>query len=722
MTGSTSVKTDRYVNNPITRPIQKYVDKTTERIAQKFSNESIFRRHVLGEQARYNRWSHLDKGQRSAAVQHVIHQQLAALTDSGKLSASMSVGAKLGLTIPVVARIMHDNARSLTIKPGQYTEEIQKALEAQGLAPLRDGQHVNLAEDTRVINSKGVQIKKSRITQDKIVKQADAAVARGTKHDVALAAGLKKMGPLFTTKDPAQMAVDEAGNIKVVSNTLAHKMANEAHNGDRALRALYQEPTRVWRHLLLGLSPRYFVNNFIGNSIMLIAATDPVNLAKAFIHHTRLRNGAAGVAALRDETLAQAGVRANQLLAMTPSNAVWAAHRAKLAGQVGGADEAIAAAQTEDLLRGGNHGLFSGGKASKSGAGVNPIDAHLSAEHRSTMSSQAQSDLIGSTRKGVSGWLSRKPNLYRITQEWADEPQRLMAMNYSVMRTPEYQVAVARHLANGKSATEAAYQATNEVLKQGPVREIVASQVRHMLGQYHTFSKTEKFAKGYLIPFYAWDRAIVRHMQYIITESPYKAAMGAAIGAQGADQLKQMIGNAPDFMQSMIPLGFLGNSPGRVAAFNALTMSPYGSVGDLANLGMSLVGLSDKSTGQGSDAASNLNPILTSLTGQLSGTDPTTGAPVKTGPGGLIGGTAYGAFGHLPQLNLLESGAGNNAPNITASGRPTLYEHNFSAVLSSFLGIPIRQISPQAANYTYNKEHGVKTPSRKKNMFTTPGF
>lgn len=65
---------------------------------------------------------------------------------------------------------------------------------------------------------------------------------------------------------------DEAANVDghyvVVPKTFADQLTGEFRRSESALRAIWEQPTKIWRAMVLGLRPGFFTNNIVGNYLL----------------------------------------------------------------------------------------------------------------------------------------------------------------------------------------------------------------------------------------------------------------------------------------------------------------------------------------------------------------------------------------------------------------------------------------------------------------------
>jgi hypothetical protein len=702
--GDTAKMAQQWSRTPLIRARQMLTRDMGNWAAESKIGQAFKMDKIVGDAATASRWRFMDGAARAASMSHSIQRMLAALHKGGEFAKNFAPDA----LIKMVGDSMHQSLKDSGRAVDAATAPVGKAIHDQGLVYVKATEHLGTKETTNVVGkSAGRAFDGARkVTYPGLLqKVAEKAASKG--HDAAIEHGLTGLHDTLTTSDPALAAKDALGNPLAVPSDLAHRLGTEAMNAHRTIRLLYDNPTRVWRHMMLGLSPRYFVNNFVGNTLMLMAATDPVSLTKAFFNHLKVVRGAE--AAQREW---EASIRA----------AVQRMPKAVQAYHMANAEEKIAARRVSNLAQGGNRSMFG-----RTREGANPYNV-ISGAHQTFSRSNVD---IGKAEEAtgrsltLSKALNRTGKGYEITHNLADMPQRYMAMNYTLMRMPEYHAALKAYRAAGLSHDAAAYRAAEEALSSNAVRHTVDMQVTHMLGQYHTFRKWEKTTRR-VVPFYAWDRAIVGHMRDLMATQPYKVAMIGAIGHMGAGVRQSMLGNLPSFMQGVVPGGLIpgmGNDPGRMGILNTSSMNPYGTIADLTQLGMTAAGVGQGGPKIGDSLGSQLNPLLVNTIGMLGGTDPVTGAPYQS-PGGPPMLQPWTALAQSPsQVQLLQQLFGGPEAQTTKSGKPTLYEKGAQFTLGSLLGFPEKQFSQSSADNLYQQELPKGQRQRKHSVPSyTPAF
>jgi hypothetical protein len=621
---------------------------------------------VVGDEAMYKRWRHIDIGSRKAAVTVMIQRQLGAFHNAGKLMSELTHGERTAFIEPTARTglIAQSHVIARAGAPGSAEEAAQ-------IAQLAKEKIMLVASDAH---------------RDPLMEQAYARIEKAAadgKGDAALEDFWKEhWAHANVTNDPAKALLDANGYWRGVTATGAGTAGKEVLNATGVVKLMFNGPTTAWKYLLLGASPRYFVNNFVGNSLMLMAATDPVSLSKAFFTHFRTIH--AGKLA---ERASEDAIRGAALKVGTPE----------------------ALAKAEDLI--------TKGRAIRKIQGRHWMEKWFGGEYGFGNSNRVDPKTGLPERHGI----QRLPALHKFTHEHADMPQRYMAMNYTMKRIPEYQRAYARYRAAGMDHWRAEMKASEMAAENPAVRQLIRQQVNHMFGQYHSFHSWENSARM-VMPFYAWTRAISTHMKYLITQQTYKAAMGAAIGTLGNVKTQEIMGQVPDFMLGAIPAKLLtgplspladimGQNGNRVSVFTTAGLNPYASVGDISAMGAAALGIGHFKAGE--SLGSSLNPVLQGAAQQLAGVSLQSGTPLPPSPGGPIVGTYLAAFGNVPEWNLLQGLLGMES-STTKKGNPTLYAHNLQSVFSSYAGVPIRQADLGVAAKLANLDSGVKHPQPRK--------
>jgi hypothetical protein len=657
--GGTVKYAQKLDKNPFIRLRQQALGKVANKAAESAAGQKIGVQKIMGDQALYRRLHTADKGGRSAAVQQVMHRQVAALHTLGKSLSGMSNEQVYALTKNTMRDGLEAQAHEIpiselptkTLKDGSTvvdTKALQKRLSADGMRLVKDRAAVTDEATLRHLGK----------NTDESFKNAMEAWG----HDQVT--GSFKKAQLNQAKD----------SILAIPSGSQGLMGQELLNSSRVLKLLYKNPTTVWKWMILAASPRYFVNNVVGNWFMMANSIDPVTLSRAMYTHIKLTRGQRAA----DAAASDVGRAVN-----------------KMTGDV--------------------------------------VDRWYSAEYQGH--ARSMMDERGLPKTGIKA--KAKQGLFPVTHTVSDYIPRRAAVIATMQRTPEFQDALALYKRQGLSQAEAFNKAFNTASTSPGVRAFVRQQVNHTLGQYHTFTKTERTVQG-IIPFYSWDRAITRHTAELIRSQPYKAAMLSAISAQGVQKTKDMLGQLPSFLQGVIPeealggpnalLGALfgGEGKGRKNILTTQSLNPYSTLGDVAGAALTATGLAPGGQGLtlGSTVGSQLNPILSGAAQSLSGTNLSTGAPIKHARGGLIGDIISNLVESTPPAKIGEAllnKYGGGYPQPKKANQPFLYSKDARSQIASLFGFGARQMGLQTAHQLAAKEAGTKTVKLRSGVSTSLG-
>lgn len=454
-----------------------------------------------------------------------------------------------------------------------------------------------------------------------------------------------------TTSDISKAQRDEHGNVLVVHKRAAQAWAKEAKDSATFLTKLYRYPTKAWKYLVLATRPAYFVNNAVGNTFMAMATLGPVAFTRGLVDAYRQVHG---------ERVATSDLE--------------------------GAMRAI-----KDL-----HGDWQ--------------DKHYLGVHQG-FGQEALHELNLNERIPGHGKIARvvkvaEQGFYPITHKVADVFLRRVMVNALLRKHG----AVRDLMGKGVGFDRAAEFVSRDPLTRDKIQE----QVNHALGDYHHLSKTERQVRN-LVPFYTWDRAIVRHGVHMALDRSGRAAVGVHVGEAGTEDTERTLGNIPDFLKGVLVLGGHGKD-GRSRVLSTQGLNPYASIPDVADTAGALVGVGKR--GAGESLASQINPVITGLIEAATGQSLLSGAKLKGGGGGgIVGQTARNTFEGLPLPKLLETltqGEAQPRPNKqTGEVRPFLYRKDAKAQVAALLGVPVKELDKQAASDLADKQHGRRRRKRR---------
>lgn len=273
----------------------------------------------------------------------------------------------------------------------------------------------------------------------------------------------------------------------------------------------------------------------------------------------------------------------------------------------------------------------------------------------------------------------------------------------------------------GLSFDDAAQQA---LVGNAALGRRISSKVRATGGDYVNMNKLEKGIRN-VVPFYAWDKHLVMHAGQLLSDRAHVAAPLLALGQQGSDQVvKDLGGNIPDFLKSSIPLSMLGihKGTGRVGVLSTSGLNPYTTGADLTELARALTSGGGMKGGEA--IAGQLNPFIRGSIEQISGHKIGTNAPIDR-TGGLIPSVLRSTLTNLPEIKLAGSAfLPQPQPKVnsrTGVQTPFLYKKDFTTQLTSWLGVPIKQVDMTSAAAQYKKQQDALNPKKKKQHFVWGG-
>lgn len=441
--------------------------------------------------------------------------------------------------------------------------------------------------------------------------------------------------------------VDGGKSALIVPKHSIERFGFEGANSSKALKYLYRKPTTVWKHLILGYRPAFFVNNAVGNHLMYMMAHDPIAVVRGY--RDALRQVHSERAVSKSLHKAEAVFKGQDF------------QNKYFKGQL---TNTLADATLERSLR----------KASQSPVGK-------------------------VVRNGFFG----------VTHNIADRMVRRATINNVLREDPGFKAMLKRVEKETNPKTHRRYtpaeafnEAAHRTLKadhHGELRRYISGRTNDVMGDYHSYNKMERAVKE-LVPFYAWDRHLARHLKMLVNEKPWKADAMGRVGQQGALENQKLLGDVPAFMRGALPLSLLGlhsDHPGRTGILSTQGMNPYATLPDAADALGALVG--HGSAAGGESIGGSLNPLLTGGAEALTGRSSLTGAPIHSAVPRILRPYA-GTVENLPQWKLLKTAIeGAQKPKVPKRGKakPFLYEKDLKQYLSQVLGIPVEQYSHEAA-------------------------
>lgn len=275
---------------------------------------------------------------------------------------------------------------------------------------------------------------------------------------------LAKLGDSLTTKNIEDAAVDANGDRLMVPTKVVKQMTGEFQRSSAAARNLIERPLDVWRAILLNWSPRWLVNNLVGNTFMALVQEGGPKFVKLWLQAVKERGGPAAIDRLAHDSVTSR-LTANDFAELFP-------------GQVTGTFKG----QNMPFQNGGVSGLAQtriGGRAKQFlKEGLSPIDRGYE---------QALRRAVGNSR------IQKSAEAQRIYKQMPKDARNWRA-------------------------------ASKQALKENPaLAKKIEQEINARLGDFTSLSAPERNWIRRLIPFYGWYRAILGVTLRLPVESPIRA-------------------------------------------------------------------------------------------------------------------------------------------------------------------------------------------------------
>jgi xanthosine utilization system XapX-like protein len=501
-----------------------------------------------------------------------------------------------------------------------------------------------------------------------IYRSEGGGVAKGSQtltsfdHDAMLNA-IKTMAQRVKTGGQARRALVEDGKVLVVRKGIGESMVRDMEGSAKLANLIYRAPLTAWKGFILGLSPRYFVNNVIGNAGMYAAATNPAEFSRGIIEATK----------------AVRGIRAASKLEKGMETTV---------------DSLMKKWMPDEWVNSRFGYLQHGALGVDQTAGVRLKGALKRAGHA---------------------------KFYAITEQVAYRgPQRSSLMG-ALHTDGDFRNLYRTKVASGMERKRAYREAADSIISDPRKQAAFEKRVTDWAGQYYHLNSVEKKLTAF-VPFYTWDRHALRFGKEQVLSRPVRSIVLAQLGAMGDKQANQEMGNVPDFMKGAIPVsghgaGILGlllgqNIRGRKKVLLTAGYNPLAAAADDADAIAALFGQGPR--GAGEAIGGQLNPVISGAIAGITGQNLFSGAKAETHGLGPIGGAYEETINQLPHTKLIKQLLGKKTPTTTSKGTPTLYEKGMRQTISSLLGLNERDFSPVAAKRLYDEQHGIKKGRRRK--------
>ena len=118
-----------------------------------------------------------------------------------------------------------------------------------------------------------------------------------------------------------------------------------------------------------------------------------------------------------------------------------------------------------------------------------------------------------------------------------------------------------------------------EIKSDSILRQTVIDKVADVLGDYNNFNKFEKNFMKRIIPFYAWNRTILRHSIALCKDNPTKLALIALKTLE----LQTQDDGLEDYQHGALKTGIYDKTAGKNLVINKTKMIPYATLFDMAS-------------------------------------------------------------------------------------------------------------------------------------------
>jgi hypothetical protein len=300
-------------------------------------------------------------------------------------------------------------------------------------------------------------------------------------------------GQGFTTSDK-NLAKLTGDTYHLVPKGMAKAATGEFTRGSALQRAIISKPLSVWRAAVLGLRPGFFVNNFVGNSLMYALKT----------------GGAGGFRDLFAVLYETHGPEVARKILRNPATP----------------PELRASLYKEFFPEQSGHATFGGSQSP------------------STSPAHAAASTVGEGYRRVTGVIPH------LTSKVAEEVPRTALIRHYIRKSPEFK-SVWKDLPKQTREFE---DAARQVLEGGgrSYQRMISKQVDDALGNYLSLSPVERNVLRNAFPFYTWYRAIARTTFHLAADTPLRAQILGKLGQIGTQARDDEV---PEYLRGAIGIG-----------------------------------------------------------------------------------------------------------------------------------------------------------------------
>lgn len=533
-------------------------------------------------------------------------------------------------------------------------ENLKRHADKDGmLVPLADWENGTVNKLSYRMLAQKKYVHKKRPTTGK-------AVYGGT--DEQILDSFKNFGKYISTPNVKRADIEMVNGIphvRLVNRQTARNMGIEAKNSASAVMKAYYKGTNLWKGILLGLSPRFLVNNAVGNAALLGAETMGSHAAVGMFEATKQIKGVAWAEKELTQAVKETGwspTRDNHWINRWHSD------------QMGQSFHSTAF--RED---------------------VGAIDKYLGEQQ------QRGRVLDKATSKG-----------FDVVGKYTERNLRIAALYSKATSEPLVKEAIKRNKKKGMRDVEAVDKAIEEVYRKHPeIQRRVTDEVYATMGNYVALHGVERKIRA-VDPFYTWQRHIVQNTARMAFKHPGRTLVATHIGHQGSSWVQEALGeDMPDWMRTMLPGEGLHipGMPGRTPVISTSGLNPWASAADIGLAAESVLpGIGPDKPRAGETVGTQLNPFVQSGIEALTGTSMLTGQPLSTKDKtafdrfqrslGPIGQAITGPVENLPQAKI--AGSFVDPPQYAPGSEP-MFSNTPEEALLAWLGLPIKWLNQDRA-------------------------
>lgn len=524
-------------------------------------------------------------------------------------------------------------------------------------------QHGRLIPVSDITNGKvNTKVLRYLVNEKDIYKKGPAGRAAYAGDSATVVQNFEKLGKTLSTtqlKRARIYDIDGVPHVKALHRASARRIGVEAANTANMALKLYYRSTTAWKAIVLGLAPRFVVNNTVGGALMHTADNMGNHAVFGLTQAWRHIYGDEKTAAKLEQALKQEGfLRENSWMLSNYGD------------QLG-------------------QGFYYSAGPNRTAQGRLTETAKLRGEADvQTQTLQKVTDPTFKFTSKIERWLRASAIISNVRGH-----PLIQAEMKRLKRYPKWKKARTEDLFN---------HVARDMHKRHPeISRQVAQDVEQTMGNYAALSGKERAIRA-ADPFYLWQRHIVKHGTHMALDRPGRTSLAVQIGNMGADFAQEGLGGeVPDFMQAFIP-GSEGPE-NRILSLSTQGMNPYSTIGELATGAAAfLPGEQEGQKTLGEGIGPLMNPFLTAGIEEITGTSLLTGQPRYSREGsqtdafldqiGPLGRMLASPVAKLPHVTLAESIF--DPPEYKTE---TLYAKTPQEYLLALMGVPFKWVNPDAA-------------------------